>query len=337
MYGGNTPDVEFDSSLTGKTILINVASTLNSATGKKEVTIDNWGKVFDTAGNSNKDILSSFKATLVWNFYDADKVYLGGGTGGPQFPGSLVIPHGDLDFRWPGADGRVIVGGDVWHEGEGSEFHNYELDPPCPLPLPPTVSVPPECGEECPPDPTEPFTVDIYMTYAGAPSLDPSTLSSSDITQMENAIKNEYNTITDTLFCDSYLREIACADIDTSSFVKAMNTFGMLDGFRAKVTLSGVCCGCVIGGVSAPLVQVECVEATANNCCPNNLEKIVSGKDLADAINAQETNPALQVLRIQSLESTGPSSDNLACEEQPGKTVQGYINPYGDLVCKVIA
>ena len=340
LYGGNTPDVEFDSSLDGKTILINVASTYSTASAKKEVSIPSWGKVIDPSGNDNKDILSPFKSSLLWNFYDAEKVTLGGVSGGPQFPGSLLIPNGDLDFRWPGSDGRVIVGGDVWHQSTGSEFHNYEFDPPCALPLPPDLDMPGECTGEtedlCPSDPTEPFSVDIYVTYAGSSSFDPSSLSSGSITQMENTVVNQYNALSFAV-CDPYLREVTGIEMDTSSFIKAMNPTGMLHGFRVKFTISGVCLDCVTDGVVAPLLDVECREATENNCCPDNLEKAVTAKELVEAINANESDSALNVLRIQSLETTGPSSQNISCPSQPGKDVKGYINPMGDLVCLAVA
>ena len=121
--------------MAGKTILINVASTYNDISGKNEVNLDNWGKIYDTSGleQNDRDFQSSTKASILWNFYDADVVFMGPG-GGVQFPGSILIPNGDLYFYWPGHDGRLIVGGDVWQEREGSEFHNYEFDPPCGLP-----------------------------------------------------------------------------------------------------------------------------------------------------------------------------------------------------------
>jgi choice-of-anchor A domain-containing protein len=144
LYGIQGIEVEFDSTLEGNTILINVASTLNSVTGKREVHIDNWGKIFDTSGGYDRSFKSSTKAGILWNFYDAEVVTLGPGAGA-QFPGSILIPDGDLFFFWPGQDGRTIVGGDVWHEDDGSEFHNYEFDPPCSLPLPPNMEVPNEC------------------------------------------------------------------------------------------------------------------------------------------------------------------------------------------------
>jgi hypothetical protein len=144
LYGIQGIEVEFDSSLEGKTILINVASTLNSDTGKREVNINHWGKILDTSGGFDRSFKSSTKASILWNFYDAEVVTLGPGAGA-QFPGTILIPDGDLFFFWPGQDGRTIVGGDVWHEDDGSEFHNYEFDPPCPLPQPPTMEVPNAC------------------------------------------------------------------------------------------------------------------------------------------------------------------------------------------------
>jgi choice-of-anchor A domain-containing protein len=149
LYGLNGINVEFDPSLAGKTILINVASTYNSKSGKKEVLLDNWGKMYDTSGKeqNDRDFQSSTKASILWNFYDADVVTMGPG-GGVQFPGSILIPNGDLYFYWPGHGGRLIVGGDVWHDRYGSEFHNYEFDPPvCGLPecRPPTT---PPCPED---------------------------------------------------------------------------------------------------------------------------------------------------------------------------------------------
>jgi choice-of-anchor A domain-containing protein len=144
LWGVGGVRVKFDPSLIGKTILVNVASTLNIHSGLKEVLIDNWGEMLDPWGGNDRSFRGVTKASILWNFYDAEKVTLGPNSG-PQFPGTILIPHGDLGFYWPGQDGRTIVGGDVWQESAGSEFHNYEFDPPCPLPLPPGLPVPQEC------------------------------------------------------------------------------------------------------------------------------------------------------------------------------------------------
>jgi hypothetical protein len=65
LYGVTGIDVEFVSTLEGRTILINVASTLNSDTGKREVHIDNWGKIFDTSGGYDRSFKSSTKANIL--------------------------------------------------------------------------------------------------------------------------------------------------------------------------------------------------------------------------------------------------------------------------------
>jgi choice-of-anchor A domain-containing protein len=73
----------------------------------------------------------------LWNFHDATLVDLGAGSVGVgEFQGSLLIPNGDLTMKFPGQSGRVIVGGDVIQDKQGSVFHNYEFDPVCALPDP---------------------------------------------------------------------------------------------------------------------------------------------------------------------------------------------------------
>ena len=140
--------IKLDASLIGKTILINV-SPFDKQGNKGPVQIQNIGSFVDPWGGSNLSFNSLTKQSMLWNFYGATKVTLGPG-GGIQFPGSVLVPHGDLDMLWPGQDGRTIVFGNCLHNSAGSEFHNYEFDPPCPLPLPPDIDVPDECHTPCP-------------------------------------------------------------------------------------------------------------------------------------------------------------------------------------------
>ena len=114
--------------LAGKTILINVE--LDS---QGNVVIDNFINSIDTEGTSGNYFTSATKAAMLWNFGRASTVTLGASDGGTVFPGSILIPHGDLRMLLPGQDGRAIVFGDVYHNAWGSEFHNYEFDPPCAL------------------------------------------------------------------------------------------------------------------------------------------------------------------------------------------------------------
>jgi choice-of-anchor A domain-containing protein len=115
-------------SLAGKTILINVE--LDS---QGNVVIDNFTNIIDTTGTSGNYFNSETKQAMIWNFGKAASVTLGNSDGGSQFPGSVLIPHGSLHMLLPGQDGRTIVFGDVFHNAPGSEFHNYEFDPPCAL------------------------------------------------------------------------------------------------------------------------------------------------------------------------------------------------------------
>jgi choice-of-anchor A domain-containing protein len=121
-------DVKFDSSLVGKTIIINV-----KADSDGNVWIQKVGKFHDSDdGDFNPD----FTASILWNFYDAKHVTLGTGEGFGDFQGTILVPNGELTLKVPGTNGGVIVGGDVTQDFSGGGFHSYEFDPVCPLPLP---------------------------------------------------------------------------------------------------------------------------------------------------------------------------------------------------------
>jgi len=162
-------NVRFDSSLIGRTILINV-SPHDENGNKGPVTIDNIGAIFDPWGGIDNFFNPAIKQSILWNFYGATKVTLGPG-GGIRFPGSILIPDGDLDMRWPSQDGRTIVKGNVIHNARGSLFPNYEFDPPHPLPLPPTLPVVRFCiSPTPPPSPQGPPATPIDPTPAPVPS-----------------------------------------------------------------------------------------------------------------------------------------------------------------------
>jgi choice-of-anchor A domain-containing protein len=141
--GGNW--VSFDSSLSDRTIIINVIDTGNvQLTGINDMEYSGQrGYMFDP--NLTKNIL--------WNFPSATSVTLDGGA---EFQGSILIPNGNLIFKHPGHSGRVIVNGDVTQNYGGSEFHNYPFDPTCSLPLPQCTTPDPVSLPETPTDaPTE--------------------------------------------------------------------------------------------------------------------------------------------------------------------------------------
>jgi len=137
-------NIRLDSSLIGRTILINVFPyDING--NKGPVRITNIGAFYDPWGGSDLYFSPAIKESLLWNFYGATKMTLGPG-GGIRLPGSILIPDGDLDMLWQGQDGRTIVKGNVLHNSRGSVFANYEFDPPFPLPLPPTLPVVRNCA-----------------------------------------------------------------------------------------------------------------------------------------------------------------------------------------------
>jgi choice-of-anchor A domain-containing protein len=116
-------------SLVGKTILINVELAPDGT-----VTIDKLTNVIDTVGTSGLSFESTTKASMLWNFAGATTVTLGTSQGGGiVFPGTVLVPNGNLNMLLPGQDGRTIVYGNVYHNAPGSQFHNYDFDPPCAL------------------------------------------------------------------------------------------------------------------------------------------------------------------------------------------------------------
>jgi len=128
--------VKFHSNLAEKTILINVAADDN---GKAHVA--NLADFFDTSGNGGFSFSSDLVSRILWNFYDATEVVLGCGVqGNGEFRGSILVPtpSSSLKFCFPGHSGRVIVNGNIEMNKGGSEFHNYDFDPPCALPVPPS-------------------------------------------------------------------------------------------------------------------------------------------------------------------------------------------------------
>jgi choice-of-anchor A domain-containing protein len=124
--------VVFDSSLKDKTILINVKAPEHGT-----VAITNLADFFDPYNNGGFDFDTAVTASIIWNFYDAKHVDLGKGTDGTGvFQGTIVVPNGSLYSQLSNHAGRLIVGEDVTQDRAGSEFHNFEFNPPCPLPLP---------------------------------------------------------------------------------------------------------------------------------------------------------------------------------------------------------
>jgi len=128
--------VLFDSSMEGKTALINVAA---DSDGK--ASLGNLADFEDPSGKHGWDFSSDTTASILWNFHNATDINLGCGvSGNGELRGSLLVPTpcSNVEFCFPGHSGRVIVNGDLTQNKAGSEFHNYEFDPVCSLPEPPS-------------------------------------------------------------------------------------------------------------------------------------------------------------------------------------------------------
>uniref|UniRef100_A0A7S3P468 VWFD domain-containing protein n=1 Tax=Amphora coffeiformis TaxID=265554 RepID=A0A7S3P468_9STRA len=157
-------DLRFHSNLIGKTILLNVSPYDDNGNLLNEVYINGISVFHDGNGQTDKNFSPKMKASMLWNFYKTPKVVLGpkpGDSGSQnQFQGSVIVPWGGLDMHYVGQDGRLIVKGDVLHQQGGSEFHNYEFDPPCNLPLPPDYT----SAFYCPTTTEEPATTTTTTT-----------------------------------------------------------------------------------------------------------------------------------------------------------------------------
>jgi choice-of-anchor A domain-containing protein len=118
--------ISFASSCNDKTLLVNVKGT-----GK--ITVKTVEML--PMSNMQRSAECNIAKNLLWNFPDATSVEIGGG-GSDEWIGATLVT-GDLTHHTSGMSGRVIVLGDLYHDGtSGSEFHAMIYDPPTPLPDP---------------------------------------------------------------------------------------------------------------------------------------------------------------------------------------------------------
>merc|ERR1711959_186206 len=111
-----------------KTILINFQGTGDIKVNAVDLI---WN---DKKGYGNGGFPVSMTSGIMWNFPDASNVEIGNGRSS-EFQGSVLIT-GNMKMATTGHSGRTIVLGNLEHNKGGSEFHNYEYDPPVPLPEP---------------------------------------------------------------------------------------------------------------------------------------------------------------------------------------------------------
>jgi len=187
--------VKFHQNLVQRTILINVEADSN---GKAH--IQNLADFFDTAGKHGFFFSSALVSQILWNFYDATEVIVGcGSTGVGEWRGSILVPtrSSSMEFCMPGHSGRIIVNGNLVQDREGSEFHNYDFDPPIPLPIPPSYS---DCDDILTPSPTEPPSDTPSNIPSGTPSnypsMHPSLLPSSHLSPAPTGPPTRFSTVT---------------------------------------------------------------------------------------------------------------------------------------------
>nr|WMV61332.1 Trailin1 [Craspedostauros australis] len=138
--------IDLNANLAGKTMIFNVAAFDPTPQEPRRVAlVDNIAGFLDTNGNFGIQLDPATGASILWNFPDAEYVEFGNNAiGNGQIAGTLLAPRSDLRYSFPGHQGRVIVGGDLIQERQGTEFHNYPFDPVDTCPLPPL----PQC--DCP-------------------------------------------------------------------------------------------------------------------------------------------------------------------------------------------
>ncbi|KAL3937424.1 MAG: hypothetical protein SGBAC_007475 [Bacillariaceae sp.] len=184
----------------------------------------------------------------------------------------------------------------------------------------------------CLPNPTDPFTQDIYITFmgeAGQESMDLEArmaASGTSVALLEAQIKTVYNDLGKNGQCVFFQREVASVTLDTAApIVPAINKDYLLTGFRVKATVSGLCAGCT-NHLFLPTDSCREVESTSCETCPGAEIVQIAGKDLYPQINSDLAidGEAAEIIRIQ-----GDVAGESACEPNQVK----YLEATGEVVC----
>ena len=115
----------FDGIPAGATVIINVAVTsLIWRVANVAASIPNDPAYDSFFGNGATDPDVDVRK-VIFNFYEATSV-----TFINSVNGSVLVPNGDVTLTG-NLNGRLAVGGDLLHNGDGSEIHNYPFDGEC--------------------------------------------------------------------------------------------------------------------------------------------------------------------------------------------------------------
>ncbi|CAJ1935280.1 unnamed protein product [Cylindrotheca closterium] len=192
-------------------------------------------------------------------------------------------------------------------------------------------------GPGCKAPPQEAYTQSIYVTFMGEAGQEGMDLeariaaSGTSITEMQEEIKNIYNTQGRFGQCVFFQRLIESVTFDTiEPIVPAINKEYLLTGFRAKATVTGLCTGCQ-EHLFLPTDSCRDTEPSSCNTCqiPNSDEGEIiqlAGKDLYPQINSNlgTAGEAAEIIRIE-----GDVVGEPACDPNQLK----YLESTGEVVC----
>mmetsp|Transcript_2287 Transcript_2287/g.5213 ORF Transcript_2287/g.5213 Transcript_2287/m.5213 type:complete len:453 (+) Transcript_2287:361-1719(+) len=191
--------------------------------------------------------------------------------------------------------------------------------------------------EGCLPNPQDPFTQDVYVTFMGEPGQEGMTLeervtaSGTTIEALQDNFKNVYNYQGKGGQCVFFQRLVESVTFDTTGpLVPAINKDYLLTGFRVKATVTGWCTGCT-NHFFVPSDSCRDVDPSdCPSCIPDGAETgeivQIAGKDLYPQIN-QSLNTggkAAEIFRIQG---------DVDGEADCGSGELKYLESTGEVVC----
>jgi choice-of-anchor A domain-containing protein len=128
--GDQLSSYQFTDNCEGKTILINVH--LEGTVAVNAVDLYLGAPAKGKVGYKKDGFPTCMIESILWNFPKATDIDIGNGRRS-EFQGS-ILAVGNLKLSTTGHSGRTMVLGDIEHNCGGSEFHNYQFNPPIALP-----------------------------------------------------------------------------------------------------------------------------------------------------------------------------------------------------------
>ena len=133
--GDSLSSYQFTDNCEGKTILINVHLEGNVGVNAVDLYLGAPAKL--QFGYGENGFPTCMIQSILWNFPKATNIDIGNGWTS-EFQGS-ILAVGNLKLSTSGHSGRTMVLGDIEQNYGGSEFHNYQFNPPIALPDPDNI------------------------------------------------------------------------------------------------------------------------------------------------------------------------------------------------------